>query len=129
MGSCAGKDACHLADLHMQRTKASLVLSLDRLVSLRRFAPPSQRYHLSLARMSHRNNNGHVALNDYLFGPHHATLALLPVNDDRLALVQLWHYRRGDSLSRLTHHCRTLINTHCYRLSFASTLLCRTPRN
>jgi hypothetical protein len=33
----------------MQRTKASSVLSLDRLVSLRRFAPPSQRYHLSLA--------------------------------------------------------------------------------
>src|SRR5579863_5495986 len=79
--------------------------------------------------MSHHNTNGHAALYYYLLGPHHATLVLLPIDDDGLILMQLWHYRRRDTLSRLPHHCRTLINTHCYRPSFARTLLGRAPRN
>ena len=49
--------------------------------------------------ISHHNDNGHVALYDYVFGPHHATLTLLPIDDDGLTLMQLRHYRRGDTLS------------------------------
>ncbi len=79
--------------------------------------------------ISHHNDNGHVALYDYVFGPHHATLTLLPLDDDGLTLMQLRHYRRGDTLSSLPHHRCTFINTHRYRLRSASALLRRTPRS